>query len=526
MANPTQINLKSVSLNGMLRSGNIPIPPTSNTDYLFAPIYLPSMPPYSMRAFYPDLTSKHVVQNFNNAYPGLEWIQPFWVYGAHGYVLWEIVQGPPGMTIGNTLIRDPISGFFYPDADYANLKWPNPTAGRQKIGIRATDQAGQMAYWIFDLFVDPNKHFFMSLNGSGTGLGTSPSNYASFANTVKGATTVSPAKDKVLHIKGDTFAASATEIFADTAFISASWVAMPGEKPVFQQKINNTSANISLYGLKFAGIPTGGFGVIGNGYTEYSNFGVWRCEFDACYRTGTENSNTACIGFSKIDNGTGRQVVFMSENTFKNNTTLHGTDFYNVRDYVFIRSNLQITDGTTVLPQSWVFPKVQAQGEIMYNYADIPGVTTTNDSIIQMLNAWEPNFPRSYDMNCRCEYNFVRTGGASILRSNADEDNVLPQLPVNTLSNYVKRNTFIGGSVTAEFYYSATARTKRHTYFESNVIINNTGGLTVPPSSSAWFFVTGTNVNGTPAAGLVDSNGHLVNTANWGKTGRDIWRPA
>jgi len=215
----------------------------------------------------------------------------------------------------------------------------------------------------------------------------------------------------------------------------------------------------------------------------------------------------------------------MGENLFKNNTGIHGYDFYTVKDHAFVRNILQVTNGATTMDASWIFPKLQAGGgDIMFNYADIPTITSTNDSIIQLLNAWEPNYPISYNITQRCEYNFVRTGGAQILHSNGDNDSALPELPQNILANYIKRNTFIGGTVASE-YYTPTSNTKRHTYLESNVIINSLGGATVPPSSSAWFFVSGINVQGTPAAGLVDANGNLVSPTNHGKSGREIWRP-
>jgi len=519
MALPS-IDIKSIALGGYLRSGNIAIPNTGDTDYIFQPAYLPSASPFAPVAYWPDTTSLHTVQNWNTAHPGLEWTQPFYAYGMTGPVIYEIVQGPSGMTIGSKMLRDAVTGYFKFDEFYGVLKWENPTAGRHKIGVRATDQLGQMVYWVFDLHTDASRNFFMALNATGNGSGSSPSNYASYASTVTGDATVSPATGKVLRIKGDTYPAT-TGIYISGTYKPVSWVAMPSETPVFSQRFNLGSDNIHIHGIKFSNVGTPDFGVI-NGSGIQNRIGVWDCEFDACYKVGTGNNNNACIGLNKSGDGFGRERIFVQSCIFRNCTTLHGFDYYTVKDSVWCRNEMIITNGTSLLPTSWIFPKMMANGcEILHNVANVTSLTSTDPSVadvLQIYNAWDAGHATSFDLTQRIEYNYIRTGGSPVFRGNG-ADNLSPSF--STVRNYTKRNTFIGGAVTANNYFPASV--DRQSFFESNVCQNSSGGIIAPANSSSWFFKTGTNIEGT--SGLVDTNGHLVNTTERGKTGHGIWRP-
>ena len=521
---PQLIQTTTFPLAGRLRSGNILIPDTVNTQYLFDPLYLPTDSPFEMRAYYPDLRTYKTVQNFNYAYPGLEWAQPLWAYGANHGCVFELTDAPAGMSVGNTFSRNPVTGFYGPDANYGVITWQSPILGRYRFGVRATDQKGRTIYWLFDLRVTTEHHYFMALNATGDGSGSSPANYASYANTIIGTNSVSPSRNKVLHIKGDDYP-STVGVNATTGLMAASWVAMPGETPTFHQRFNITSDNISFYGIRWQGVGTSDFGIVGS-YADVNNIGFWRCEWDECFKVGTGNNNNSCFGLSRLDNGYGRHTFYMGDNVFKNCTGLHGYDFYTVKDHVFYRNRLVFTNGTTVNPNSWIFPKQCAGGgEIIFNYADVPTVTSTSAGVIELLNSWMISHPVTFDLIHRVEYNFIRTGGANICRSNGSANDVGSNKGTNQSIAYIKRNTFIGGSVSSEFYNYQSSNTTRITAYESNIIINTQGGPSHPAEIAPFAPKTGNNIHGTTVSGVLDTNGVPLNTNLYGLTGKEIWRP-
>jgi hypothetical protein len=528
LQDPQQISIRSIPLAGYLRSGNIAIPPTSNTDYLFSAMYLPSESPMGMRAYYPDTRSQQVVQNFNSAYPGLEWMQQFEVIGGNGPILYELVQAPAGMTMVGQVARDPVTGYFVPGEFYSFAVWQNPIAGRYRIGVRATDQLGEMVYWIFDLFVSTERHFFMAMVATGNGSGSSPSNYASYTNTILGATTVSPSKNKVLHVKGDVFPAT-TGINASTQFVAASWVNMPAETPTFSQKFNLTSDNFSLYGLKFLGVSTSSFGIVGSSGAA-NNIGLIDCVFDGCINGDLGVSdNQSCIGFTRAGPTAGREIILVSGCEFKNSTDLHGFDYYRIKDHKFSRNKLTITNGTSALTRSWIFPKQEVfNSEIEYNTANIPGVSGGTVSVAQLYNSVVGGSPESAAMLINFRNNYINVGGGLALQLQQDEGTVSNLV---NFDNYITRNTIVGGRVQVAHWVS-DGKPNRRNFLESNIIVNSDNGATVrdpgfapvAPNTTDWFFESGTNVKGI--TGIVDASGHLPPAdPNRGKTGHGIWRP-
>jgi hypothetical protein len=509
-------------ISGLLDSFYVNIPPTSNAEYLFDQAYLPTQTNFEMTAYWPDVSSKDEVQNWNTAHPSLPWEQPFYAYGANAPVLYEIVEAPSGMTIGSQVVRDVITGFFKIDDNYGVLKWHNPIQGTHRIAIRATDQDGRMASWVFRLKVDPSLNYFMALAATGDGSGSSPSNFASWTDTIIGQTTVSPSKGKVLRIKGDQYPVN-SNLRLDKNYVAASWVAMPTETPVFLQKFTIGSDDIHLQKLKYQSVGTSSFGVV-NIEGIKSRIGVFGCEFDECFIVGSGGGNQSCIGANLSPLSFGRERIFISSCNFKNSETLHGFDFYSIKDYVFFNNNLTITNGATSMPLSWIFPKVQANGgEIMFNSADVPTITSTEVAIIQIHNGWEPSNTNVFNMKTRVEYNLVRSGGANIMRVGSDTDEAIS---ANFIDTYIKRNTFIGEYVGATNYSVGTMTTRRN-FWESNIAINDrnsgSGGIVVDVGDT----ITGNNIFAglSDINSLLDANFAPLDTLKYGKTGRDIWKP-
>lgn len=520
--------LSLVALDGYLRSINVPIPDTSDTDYLFASQYLPSPTPdaFAPSAFWPDVEhpeSKYSVQNWNSAYPGLEWEQPFHFYGASGHAVYEIVSAPVGVTLVNgKMVRNSSTGLF--EFSPPILTWENPIAGNYKMALMATDQIGRKVYWIWTLIVNTSRHFFMALNATGDGTGSSPSNYAARSSLNLAQTSVSPTKDKVLHIKGDNYPASGT-LMPNKAFTASSWIAMPNETPIFNQKIILGSNDISLHGLMLEAVPTSDFGVITSNFVQHRT-GLWRLEFKECYRSNLEsNNNQSCIAWVGAFENIGRDRIFLAECKFRNSETLHGYDFFSVHRHAAVSNRLLITNGATVMQPSWFLLKTHVSGEVLHNIADIPSITTTNDAILQPTMNWNPSNINIFNLASRFENNFIRTGGANTLSTNGDNDGALSGLQY--IDVHVRRNTFIGGGVASFNWTVDSTVTFRRTFFESNVAISNTrsgqGGITVASGSTN----TGENIAGnmTQLPSLLNANYAPIDSQKLGRTGDKIWRP-
>lgn len=520
MGNPSSLTLSNlIAKDGRVHSNNYSVSPTLNTSYLFEAMYRPSAAALPLTAYWPDTRSKNIVQNYNNAYTGLAWSQPLWGFMGDGPKLYEIVEAPAGLTLSGEVTRN-ANGYFVPDSTYANLFWTTPIAGVHRVIIRVTDQRGDMVILDWFLTVGTLNHHFMALVATGNGSGSSPANYATYATTFPGATTVSPSKGKVIHVKGDDFPAAGSSTSMNTTYTAASMVAMPGETATLRQKIVIGSNDIHLHGIIATSVVVSSFGVVDVG-SYYNRVGLWRCKFINCTKTGG-TANQCCFGASSLGDGDYRERIFISECDFINCGTLHGYDVFNVRDMVFARNRYSIDNGQTFLDASWIFPKnAIISAEIVFNTADVPSLTTSSAAVVQLYNSWEPTDLYCTDVVCKFENNFIRTGGADCIDSNGSAN---PTTSAMTITNFLKRNTFVGGRVTMQ-HYIGDLKPERITYLESNVIQNISGGVTIPAggSSSSWYQVSGTNVYGT--VGVVDLNGYLVNTTNRGKTGHGIWRP-
>src|SRR6188508_355199 len=73
-----------------------------------------------------------------NAYPGQPYAVPIVVQGGAWPFYYELLEGPPGSSIGNQLLK--VGDKLLPLDDYGILNIRNPVEGTYSISIRVTDQ--------------------------------------------------------------------------------------------------------------------------------------------------------------------------------------------------------------------------------------------------------------------------------------------------------------------------------------------------------------------------------------------------
>jgi hypothetical protein len=131
---------------------------------------------------------------YYKAYPGVLYEVPISVLGGAAPHYFELLQAPPGMTIGNYLRRDYLTNG--PQA-YGLIQWSNPTTSGSPhtIEVRVTDQVGTQTSVTWSLTVTTSGFIFLDrVNGNrssangGTGTGTIGNPFLDIRDWYAGAT--------------------------------------------------------------------------------------------------------------------------------------------------------------------------------------------------------------------------------------------------------------------------------------------------------------------------------------------------
>lgn len=128
-----------------------------------------------------------VYEQHRNAYPGIAWDTRVLVYGGAYPFRFELVAGPAGMTIGETLVQS--GDVLVEPANYGKLEWANPTAGNHTVTVRVYDQdygrasnPSSYAEVTWTLAVDAANWVFIDpVNGNNANSGAIGSPFASTA---------------------------------------------------------------------------------------------------------------------------------------------------------------------------------------------------------------------------------------------------------------------------------------------------------------------------------------------------------
>lgn len=320
---------------------------------------------------------------------------------------------PSGAISGEWLATDGF-GDLVVDDQYLNITWPTPVAGTQSWSATIKDQAGTSLTLTWSTVTGTSNHYFCAVTATGSGNGSSPSNCATFANAYNGsATTVSPAKDKVLVCRGGNYTHDFSFI-ANATYKPIAIVAYPGESPIFDGASAGNwqlkSSDAVMIGLKLKNYKSS----TGTDYAVATDVAadrqlLWKLTYESCNGNTAVSNNEACWYTNDIYPSY-RQYSVMSQITFINCYDICAFDNYAMRNCVYDR-HVWTTDQVTMTEPVW-FPKGSCVDyHIQYMNFDNPTVENVN-AIINIYNS-DPN-----GINlCGgvASYNFVRakSGGST-----------------------------------------------------------------------------------------------------------------
>lgn len=427
------------------------------------------------------------------SFPGVPWSAPVRVMYGGGQRYWVLRQGAPGMYVVNATPN----GFGdYIQGEAGNLFWPNPVPGTYTIVVDVFDQVGWETFrWTHTCSASP--FLISSLNGSGSGLGTGPSDTMSWANTYIANETLSPSQNKILMLRGDNYPASIVQLHPQ--YHSRNIGGFPGDTPpVFQCRFNDHSSYRFITGIEWSGFSQNYEGIIQTG-DNVDNLVSWKNRFVDIGISGNPGDNQSCHT-STGGNGLFRKCMVASQNYFED-IYIAVMDLYSVDSYLSERDTVVITDpGRAPLDQPLWFPKSGIKDiEISFNKFDNPLISGGTEGILY------PYSGASYGSSTVAWVygNFIRCNGGNALISNR-ASNVAYPIDAKV---YLQRNTIIGGKVkNFNFDNGSNPLSNRHAYYDSNVIQNPDGGIDATSTAGSWTSVRA-ECHGTN--GIVDSNGRL-----------------
>lgn len=177
------------------------------------------------------------------AYPGIEYKVRAAVIGGDYPYSYELSNAPAGMTVDT--------------AGY--IRWPNPQANADNIGLRITDSAGGYIDTTWSISVQTSGFGFVDVNAVSNGDGSLETPYDSIANMVATA----DSNDIIyfregeysLPARGDYTIGSAQAFQFDTPVNTASrWLSYPGETAAINLNNNRFFAGVSSNAFYFDGL--------------------------------------------------------------------------------------------------------------------------------------------------------------------------------------------------------------------------------------------------------------------------------
>jgi len=391
-----------------------------------------------------------------------------------------------------------------PTAAYTKITIPAQSAGDYTIAVRIFDQDGDsvLAVWTRNY---GNNYYYAAPTAQGSGNGSSRENAASWA-TAYGANdaAISPALGKVLELAAGQYTFSANiELNANKP---RSLVNQDGTQPEFV-----TSTSGARFGLKRDGQHIRGIKVTGvsNGPVFetvgfYERQSIDQIEFNSCEGDPAASNNEAGWFVWSTNNATKRPYFWADEVTFTNCNEIAAFDWYSVSPCAVDR--LVWNTNLSMLMEPICFPKASCDIHIRHIRFDNTVIDfDANGSVILVGNNEQYS-----SASCQVSFCFVRT------KQDANLNSVIYNASINasSLDNWDDHNTYIGGKVTAKNYNGDDL-----VNFSNTVIVNALGGVGTPEGGGA----TITNCL-TGTSGIVDANGRVLNPAQRGIYGSQIYK--
>lgn len=438
---------------------------------------------------------------YKNSLEGVPWEYPVRVAGGSGIRFWVLRQGAPGMTIDNGAF-DESGKWSYGEA--GNLKWGNPVVGSYTIIVDVFDQTDQVTFiWTHtcDEAGDTTKHIIGAPTSQGTGDGSSPANAMGLAQFYLGDTTISPTRNKCLHLLGGDYSL-APKFNMNPAYHSTNIGAYADQVPRFSCQFEDKGEDRFLGKIEFHDFVVTGGGLIQTiGFYERLVDYKIRCMRIA--KSGGAN-NQSCRYTNGINGFFRKHLV--STQFYLEDCQLQAFETYSIGSHLYERDNYKIVNpAITTLPGGtpiW-FPKAGIQfTEISNCTFDNININAGTEGVLYPYNAGTFFGSNPDDQVCTivCDYNIVRCAGGTNTMSNRASNGA--SYPV-TANVYIRRCTLEGGGVGSEnFEPEISART---TYFIANAIQNPNGGV-APDAVNA--IISQDECSGV--SGVLDANGNLT----------------
>lgn len=374
---------------------------------------------------------------YYRAYPGIAWEMPVGVLGGAWPYKVELIQGPEGMIIGETLDHAEFSATGLQGTNnqyYSVLRWSNPTTSGSPhtIEILVTDQSGNTDSVTWTLTVTTSNTLFVdaaSGNNSNDGtIGSPKLNLSGVYGATKGDTTYNGYH---VYFRAGTYEHDILPI-EDT--VRVTWTASkahvlkayPGEAVVID--VANAHFNweggndISLIGINFQGLnEAGGYKVLQFGANPRTL--VYNCVFDSLGAGGPGGSNSAVVFFA---NGSTTQHAFFR------NITIDAQSMALIESYATLD---KVMEGITVTN----YTGSNLNG--LYEKINNANVSVRAVRMIDNVDGYMAVVD-TYAANGAMEYKHCLWKGTS-----GDEMFQFGRESVNNIEVYVQRNTQISGSI-------------------------------------------------------------------------------
>lgn len=425
-------------------------------------------------------------------------VRAMWGSFPHCY---QILSAPIGWSIGEWLVADGY-GDLVVNSAYGTLSNSNPSAGTHNIVVGIWDMTGAFVRATFSIVVGAYG-FFAAPAATGTGDGSTAANAMALIDAHVAVDGLSPAKNKILYLRGGDYTWSGDFVVSTNK--SLAIVAYRSEVPnlisgTSGQQFRLKSSDAFVKGLKLTG--WGDSAVFRTDSTYYDRQSVWRCEIVDALGNPSIANNEAGWFVDSTGNSTKRQYFLFSEITFTNCHEVCAFDWYSVKG--LMERQVWNTNKSTLEEPIW-FPKASCEYDMrLLSYDNTTPTSADNNQGVLM--------PYNSEIQSRAKghlrFNFVRCNSSVTAviwngASNSGDD-----YPAD---GYDDRNTYINGKVISRDYGGDFIT------YTNDVMQNADGG---PLPSSTGYAVSGGSLG---ASGVVDSNGRLVNTANRGLYGHQIY---
>jgi len=418
------------------------------------------------------------------------------MFGAYPYSYRILSSNQTGWTIGEFLTAD-ANGDLVLNPNYGTLSNPSLVAGTHSIRVGIWDATGVFSSTSINISVG-NNGFFAAPAATGNGSGSDANNCMSLINAHQAGDTISPAKNKILFLRGGDY--SWTGDFVINADKALAVVNYRNEIPnitnstvgaQFRLKTNDTFVK----GLTFTG--WGNVAVFRTDQTYYSRQAVWRCKFVDLYGITDQTVNEAAW-FVDRANGTKRPYFLFSEIEYVNCDYVSGFVWYEV---LGVAERQTWTTNKSTLHEAVWHSKAGSKVDLRHlAYDNTATVAGTVFGILHIMNNAEYSPPSGHARFCyvKCPAN----GTAITTNSSAAAD---------SRETWIDHCTAIG-AVTVRNYNGINM-----TYFDRNVFVNAAAGVSDPDGNGA----TVTNLRAA-TSGLVDANGRLLAAADVGLYGHIV----